>query len=216
MFAGRRRLVFCFSNSSCWEVIIIKQIHTFTSNILFESCSNNRWMCEFAWCLVLLTTTKRVIILDNSGSDSHLWTLKVYESLSFDLTKPSRNIVVKTIWWWRMCVCLTFMIRMFFFFFFSFFFLNTDVSLFGFFRVSEEAEWRDVSLWLGLVQSNRRRNSFGTIPRDNSVKIVTWLGFVGISSDEWYKCCRSTTHNLRELDTHNVICRHSTGQSASV
>ena len=26
----------CFSDGSCWEIIIIKQIHTFTSNILFE------------------------------------------------------------------------------------------------------------------------------------------------------------------------------------
>ena len=26
----------CFSVGSCWEIIIIKQIHTFTSNILFE------------------------------------------------------------------------------------------------------------------------------------------------------------------------------------
>ena len=29
-------LVFRFSDGSCWEIIIIKRIHTFTSNILFE------------------------------------------------------------------------------------------------------------------------------------------------------------------------------------
>ena len=63
-----------FSDGSCWEIIIIKQIHTFTSNILFEQrrfglgcprlyqvkwtrrCSNNMllvnvWIClmSFKW-----------------------------------------------------------------------------------------------------------------------------------------------------------------------
>ena len=31
----RSKKKFCFSDGSCWEIIIIKQIHTFTSSILF-------------------------------------------------------------------------------------------------------------------------------------------------------------------------------------
>ena len=31
----RKTVLYCISDGSCWE-ILIKQIHTFTSNILFE------------------------------------------------------------------------------------------------------------------------------------------------------------------------------------
>ena len=35
-----------FSDGSCWEIIIIKQIHTFTSNILFEQRREQSYIGE--------------------------------------------------------------------------------------------------------------------------------------------------------------------------
>ena len=72
---SRREQLF-FSDGSCWEIIIIKQIHTFTSNILFE---------------------QRRFGLGCPG----LYQVKSKEEN--ERGNPDRNVVAQTICCWWMC-----------------------------------------------------------------------------------------------------------------
>ena len=55
------RCFLAFSDGSCWDIIIIKQIHTFTRIILFEKRVQTRWCwwtCGFAWwCFLAFAST---------------------------------------------------------------------------------------------------------------------------------------------------------------
>ena len=84
LFSGERindKIEFCFSDGSCWEIIIIKQIHTFTSNILFEQQLLKQYVA--GECVDLLENWVSFKAKSNFNPfSSHMWKMSPFQELA--------------------------------------------------------------------------------------------------------------------------------------